>query len=1581
MRKPILGILTASLALAVAMPTGAQKKLTVKTQKQGTEQASPAKPGDARAINSPTLTVPSSQGRADVKSIPSADKPLDSPTSKAPAKFADGDTYFNDFSDQGASMTIIDVDGNGKKWAYHSSGAMRVVYDSNVDMDDWMITQGIQLQAGKFYEISFSAWAQSSSYAEQLEVKLGKAASVDAMTISVLPQTGIKNEEARTYSKLISVPETGTYYIGVHAMSPKDTYAVYCDNLRVGPAITSSTPAEVQNLTITPIGTEGKATVSCKAPDKNLGGGTLSSLTKVEFWRDVTPIKTIENPAPGQEISFVDECGAGTYTWKAVASNADGSSTAVTVNATVVGPQGIPYLKSFPTANSLDDMTILDADNDGESWTWDKYQKYARLSAPQTGSHDWIITPPLILKAGKVYEYSSLISAGNPTAFPPMVKICLGTAPTAEAMTQEIVPVTTINKYDTYFTKEFTVPVDGLYHIGVYGCSETYLALIKLMNINVIGGAEAEGPAKVSDAVVEPDWSGRTKNAYISFRAPTKTGTDKPLAAITKIDIMRQGIVVHTFDNPAPGAALSWTDPVGEDGEYVYRIVPYNIVGQGGVTESVIKIGVAGKSVPYTENFKTDAFDTEFTIIDNNNDGTTFWHANATDPAYAWIHFDGKDTSTADDYLITPGIQLEQNTRYKISADAWGYNEGFRLLIGSAPKVDSLSNQIVPLTILPEALENFNGEFTAPYTGKYYVAVHANTAAGKRVTDFHATNIRVDRIGALNCPAAVEDFTVLADPNGEPKMTFRFKAPAKNMDGTALSVVSKIEIARAGSVVKTFENPTPGAALEYQDTPETEGEYAYTICPFSENGAGVITDYLGYAGLDVPATPQNIVATYIGNGKVKVVWDAVTTTAHGAQIPTPPTYVVLETDGSNEQQLGQTTKCEYTYTAVEGDGVQKRLFYGIFPFNSKGQQGQYGLSGNVFAGEAYPLTFLESFENGAPKSPIVIENIVFEPAWALCNDASFSNVVSSDGDNGFVAQEGYVNNSGRLYTGKISLKNTVSPTFSFYAYNINPEDYTNEIAVEIKEVGTENWIRLYNAPIRQAVLALGWGRISVDLSAWKGKEVHIAFIPTVNYCDDSHASYYKWTILDGLRVHNLTDNDLGANISASATNVNSGDDVEITVTVSNNGENAASAYRVDLYKNNKVVDSLNGTNLASGRVEKINFSQSLGVADPDEVEFYATVVYNGDENTNDNTSKTIKVSVNKPIYPTVQNLTAYELSESRGTVKMTWSVPSMDNVPPTPYKETFETAESWNKTGVCGWTFVDMDDAFIGGFQQFVFPGFTNDGTTKASFFVVDKTASELGQFASLFVGNSNSVKSLGSLLSWGGTPDDWAISPELYGGPQIVSFFAKNLQDNMPEKVELWYSTGSTNPTDFTMVKSWNVTNAAWTEYSTYVPETAKRIAIRHNFQGGILQVDDISLRRAGDTPENITLRGYNVYRNGEKLNDNLITSCTYTDSNVEKGTYEYAVNAVYDRGESNTVKVSTNVASVTGVADNNAQVFGGYGVIDVINADGMNISVITLDGKNLYNGVATPGIKLRVSAGVYLVKVGTRAFKVTVK
>jgi hypothetical protein len=61
-----------------------------------------------------------------------------------------------------------------------------------------------------------------------------------------------------------------------------------------------------------------------------------------------------------------------------------------------------------------------------------------------------------------------------------------------------------------------------------------------------------------------------------------------------------------------------------------------------------------------------------------------------------------------------------------------------------------------------------------------------------------------------------------------------------------------------------------------------------------------------------------------------------------------------------------------------------------------------------------------------------------------------------------------------------------------------------------------------------------------------------------------------------------------------------------------------------------------------------------------------------------------------------------------------------------------------------------------------------------------------------------------------------------------------------------------------------------------------------------------DISWEQPTYDPTQMTLQGYNVRRNGTKLNSSLVTDMAFTDLNIPSGQYTYCITALYNVGAS---------------------------------------------------------------------------------
>ncbi len=273
--------------------------------------------------------------------------------------------FVDEFADGIDGYTIIDSNGDNKIWSVNDD-AMRMGYNMEIPMDDWIITPAIKLEAGKLYDVVADIWALSSSYPERIEVYMGKSATVAGMTMQVLAPTVIDQEVNDPYklSQTVFIEESGEYYIGVHGISDADRYYLYFDNLGMTAPRSAETPAAAADLKATPA-SDGSLTaeITFTTPSKTISGNALASLDKVELTRNGNVIKTWDSPATGTALSYSDVLTEGGNTLYAVtAYNAEGAG--------MVAEQSVYVGFGMPMAP--ENITLVETATDGVvTLAWD----------------------------------------------------------------------------------------------------------------------------------------------------------------------------------------------------------------------------------------------------------------------------------------------------------------------------------------------------------------------------------------------------------------------------------------------------------------------------------------------------------------------------------------------------------------------------------------------------------------------------------------------------------------------------------------------------------------------------------------------------------------------------------------------------------------------------------------------------------------------------------------------------------------------------------------------------------------------------------------------------------------------------------------------------------------------------------------------------------------------------------------------------------------------------------------------------------------------------------------------------------
>ncbi|MDE7408318.1 MAG: choice-of-anchor J domain-containing protein, partial [Muribaculaceae bacterium] len=343
---------------------------------------------------------------------------------------------------------------------------------------------------------------------------------------------------------------------------------------------------------------------------------------------------------------------------------------------------------------------------------------------------------------------------------------------------------------------------------------------------------------------------------------------------------------------------------------------------------------------------------------------------------------------------------------------------------------------------------------------------------------------------------------------------------------------------------------------------------------------------------------------------------------------------------------------------------------------------------------------------------------------------------------------------------------------------------------------------------------------------------------------------------------------------------------------------------------------------------------------------------------------------------------------------LTWKAIDMTKSRPAPVLETFESCDPFADTAP-GWTFLDRDGKGIGymieSSKGYQIPN--HPSLQPAGFFIWDHATSRFSGPCNAYSG----TKFLASVFNNDySAVNDWAISPLLSGDEQTISFYAQSYDDNgggHPEQLQIYYATEDTNDPDkfvklttFGNNGTYNVPcvrvngMSAYTAVQAVLPAGAKRFAfVSTAADAWMLMIDDVCF-----TPDasinSLKFVGYNIYRDGVKLNTELLTEPRYVDpdNNAE---HEYRVTAVFEQGESELS--SPLVISTSGISQVTPEAYVSVTVdgctLTVSGAGELPVVVVTPDGRVACSAVGD--VRVDLSANIYIVKVGTMVKKVVVR
>ena len=938
-----------------------------------------------------------------------------------------------------------------------------------------------------------------------------------------------------------------------------------------------------------------------------------------------------------------------------------------------------------------------------------------------------------------------------------------------------------------------------------------------------------------------------------------------------------------------------------------------------------MKAQVAVPDTVYRQDFNYRAEDgmMSMTVVDADGSGHSWEDTNISGNGLAVNIMSGTNID-ADDWLITPDIALEGGRLYILSYKA--YTTGAKYPEDFAENTNSLTALIgqgrdyttfTALTKEPKLkavdhLFEYREYIRNATAGNYRIAFNDRSPMGSFPT--YLDDIRLIKGPLLAAPDSVTTYTAEPGENGTAKATLRFTAPTTNLDGTALTALTKIYVLRDGRTAHTFDAPQPGEELTYVDDRRLDdGYHTYEIVPVSTEGEGLRTQRTVFVGVDVPAAPTGTKITDLGE-KIRLSWTAPTQGANGHYIdPAKLVYNIYVDNGRAGYELvarnvsGTSYDIDNTFS-----GEQQQTDFRVSAVTSAGESRSVAMP-EVVIGTAYDLPFSESFAAGKP-----------ELFWWRVESDSWNNFYyaksepgelgarpGADGDYAYACFYPVDDDeTAELNTGKIRLQGAAKPMLKFaVAFG---SSYDGKLDVVVQAPGQTEKV-VYTAEPTKMVNS--FSNVKVDLTDFNASPyVFVKFRATASVgCE---VDIDNVSISDG-------DFDIDLNAKASAVSqMVGGERTTVYARVGNLGNNRADSYTLDLLADGKVVDTKTVTTpLAAMKSAQHTFDYKAPV-DKSSVALTVKVTAEGDGNAANDTSLPINIALTAP------ELTAPTALQARQTAtgaSLSWTAPDVKAATVT---EGFEDYTPFiTRTDNIGpWTMVDGDQSWTQGipladniYDVVAYPGDVQEDAF--AWMVFDPTLTtpnveelyDAGQFTP-HGGRQYAVAACATDIATTATSnDDWLISPLLSGEKQTIDFWTMS-PSTMAENFEVYASAKSNDTDDFTLVKAdqTGTNHEGWQQYSYELPEGTKYFAVRYcSYNEFMMGLDDITYS-TGDG----TLRGYNVYRDGELITTLPADATTYDDATAGTADHSYSVTAVYTRGESvksNAAGVGTGIKSAT--------------------------------------------------------------------
>lgn len=393
----------------------------------------------------------------------------------------------------------------------------------------------------------------------------------------------------------VTVKASGSYVFIVTVSNEKGTGAEAYVEKYVG----YDSPVAVEKVDVDY--KDGRFTVSWPASTKGVYGTMFNkddvTYSVVRMPGDVTVADHIK--ATSCEDAVPETTELINYRYVVTAHNHDATGGSLSSPEYLLGYKLPPYEVKFNSKEAFNELTIVDANNDGRYWLLDTDgdPHFFLYPTSVTVADDYIFSVPLMLEGGRMYKFVADMGVrypqyGNKEKFDAF----LATAPAADACISTLIEPLTISTDRDLFSSVFRVEKTGKYYVAIHGCSEPDTYGLFAFGMSVSPDADLSAPDAPA-LTAQTDFSADNK-VDISLTAPAKLLNGEAVGDMSKMELYRDGTLLTTFDAPAAGSVFTYTDSNVENGLHLYSAMAYNASGAGKAAETKAFVGINMPGTP-----------------------------------------------------------------------------------------------------------------------------------------------------------------------------------------------------------------------------------------------------------------------------------------------------------------------------------------------------------------------------------------------------------------------------------------------------------------------------------------------------------------------------------------------------------------------------------------------------------------------------------------------------------------------------------------------------------------------------------------------------------------------------------------------------------------------------------------------------------------------------------------------------------------------------------------------------------------------------------------------------------------------